>query len=72
MGPLLLGIGHVQKEARSLLARLKDRADPGTLEPELIHFDRSLKARGLNPGTSADLTVGTLLAASLLALEQQP
>jgi triphosphoribosyl-dephospho-CoA synthase len=63
---------EVQKEAGSLLARLEDGADPGTLEPELIHFDRSLKARGLNPGTSADLTVATLLAASLLALEQQP
>jgi triphosphoribosyl-dephospho-CoA synthase len=32
-------------------------------------FDRSLKARGLNPGTSADLTVATLFAASLQALE---
>jgi triphosphoribosyl-dephospho-CoA synthase len=63
---------EVQKEARSLLARLEDGADTGTLERELIHFDRSLKARGLNPGTSADLTVATLLAASLLALERQP
>ncbi|MGB0055239.1 MAG: triphosphoribosyl-dephospho-CoA synthase, partial [Methyloceanibacter sp.] len=40
-----------------------------TLEPELMEFDRSLKLRGLNPGTSADLTVATLFSASLQALE---
>jgi triphosphoribosyl-dephospho-CoA synthase len=28
-------------------------------------FDRSLKERNLNPGTSADLTVATLFAAAL-------
>ena len=28
-------------------------------------WDESLKARGLNPGTSADLTVATLFAAAL-------
>lgn len=32
---------------------------------DLLRFDMSLKQRGFNPGTSADLTVGTLLAASL-------
>jgi triphosphoribosyl-dephospho-CoA synthase len=37
--------------------------------PELLAFDASLKARGLNPGTSADLTVATLFAAALQALE---
>jgi triphosphoribosyl-dephospho-CoA synthase len=35
----------------------------------LAAFDRALKERGLNPGTSADLTVATLFAASLDALE---
>ena len=35
----------------------------------VMAFDRSLKARCLNPGTSADLTVATLFAASLQALE---
>jgi len=35
----------------------------------LIAFDRALKARRLNPGTSADLTVATLFAASLIAQE---
>lgn len=33
----------------------------------LLSFDQSLKARGLNPGTSADLTVASLLAADLSA-----
>ena len=31
----------------------------------LMAFDRALKQRGLNPGTSADLTVATLFAAAL-------
>ncbi len=60
---------EVQGEAKALAARLGDPADPKTLEPDLMGFDRSLKARGLNPGTSADLTVATLFAASLQALE---
>lgn len=33
---------------------------------KLLEFDAALKARGLNPGTSADLTVATLLAVGLL------
>jgi triphosphoribosyl-dephospho-CoA synthase len=31
----------------------------------LLAFDRALKERGINPGTSADLTVATLFAATL-------
>jgi len=60
---------EVQEEAEALAARLGDLVDPKTLEPDLLAFDRSLKARGLNPGTSADLTVATLFVASLQALE---
>jgi triphosphoribosyl-dephospho-CoA synthase len=60
---------EVQEEAEALPARLGDLVDPKTIEPDLLAFDRSLKARGLNPGTSADLTVATLFAASLQALE---
>jgi triphosphoribosyl-dephospho-CoA synthase len=60
---------EVQQEAEALAARLSDLVDRKTLEPDLLAFDRSLKARGLNPGTSADLTVATLFAASLQALE---
>ena len=60
---------EVQEEAEALAARLGDLVDPKTLERDLLAFDRSLKARGLNPGTSADLTVATLFADSLQALE---
>ena len=60
---------EVQEEAGALAARLNDRGDPGEVEQVLKDFDRSLKSRGLNPGTSADLTVATLFAASVQALE---
>jgi triphosphoribosyl-dephospho-CoA synthase len=36
-------------------------------DPAYAAWDRELKARGLNPGTSADLTVATLFVAGLLA-----
>jgi triphosphoribosyl-dephospho-CoA synthase len=35
----------------------------------LAAFDQALKERGLNPGTSADLTVATLFAAALMHLD---
>jgi triphosphoribosyl-dephospho-CoA synthase len=60
---------EVRDEAKTLDARLKGSHDPQALEPVLMEFDRSLKTRGLNPGTSADLTVATLFAASLQDLE---
>jgi triphosphoribosyl-dephospho-CoA synthase len=60
---------EVQQEAKVLVARLGKLADEQARERDLVAFDRSLKARGLNPGTSADLTVATLFAASLQALE---
>lgn len=34
--------------------------------PELLNLDRSLKARALNPGTTADFVVGTLFADMLI------
>ncbi|TCT04716.1 triphosphoribosyl-dephospho-CoA synthase [Aquabacter spiritensis] len=40
---------------------------PAARHARLLAFDAALKARGLNPGTSADLTVASLLAAALLA-----
>lgn len=36
--------------------------DPSAALPELLEWDRALKASGINPGTSADLTVATILA----------
>lgn len=60
---------EVQAEAKALAAKLNGSGDPGEVEQVLKDFDRSLKSRGLNPGTSADLTVATLFAASVQALE---
>lgn len=37
----------------------------------LLGFDRSLKSRGINPGTCADLTVATVLAHELACLDDE-
>ncbi|MGA7546955.1 MAG: triphosphoribosyl-dephospho-CoA synthase, partial [Methyloceanibacter sp.] len=47
-----------------------ESAAPGRLAPELMDFDRALKAGGLNPGTSADLTVATVFAHALQVMEK--
>jgi triphosphoribosyl-dephospho-CoA synthase len=44
------------------------RGDPLDADPAWAAWDESLKARGLNPGTSADLCVATALLASLEAV----
>jgi triphosphoribosyl-dephospho-CoA synthase len=51
----------VREEAERLVQALPPRRADAFAR--LLDFDRSLKARGLNPGTSADLTVAALLAA---------
>jgi triphosphoribosyl-dephospho-CoA synthase len=48
--------------ARPFEARLNDSDDPEQLTAALLAFDADLKAAGLNPGTSADLTVASLFA----------
>lgn len=40
--------------------------NPKLVQKKLLDWDASLKQRGINPGTSADLTVATLLAAELI------
>jgi triphosphoribosyl-dephospho-CoA synthase len=62
---------EVMQEASWLKTRLAESSSPQALVPLLTEFDHSLKARGLNPGTSADLTVATLFTASLQALEER-
>jgi len=52
----------VRREAADTLARLDDCTDPDALAPGLLAWDKDLKRRGLNPGTSADLTVATIFA----------
>jgi triphosphoribosyl-dephospho-CoA synthase len=53
---------RVRLEAARLLRKITAHAGPEPLRADLLEFDRRLKAEGLNPGTSADLTVASLLA----------
>jgi len=61
---------RVREEARPIESSLTECQSPEAMMAPLTAFDRALKERGLNPGTSADLTVATLFAASLIALER--
>jgi triphosphoribosyl-dephospho-CoA synthase len=61
---------RVREEARPIESGLTECHSPEAMTAPLAAFDRALKERGLNPGTSADLTVATLFAASLIALER--
>jgi triphosphoribosyl-dephospho-CoA synthase len=60
---------HLLEEAGPIEASLDQCEAPEAMAAPLAAFDRALKERGLNPGTSADLTVATLFAAALVALE---
>lgn len=55
----------VRAAAASLDERLLQCTDPAALFDLLLDHDRALKAKGLNPGSSADLTVVTLFADAL-------
>ncbi|MCL8381800.1 triphosphoribosyl-dephospho-CoA synthase [Xanthobacter aminoxidans] len=57
----------VRQEAVALRGGLSGLS-PGERHDALLAFDTSLKSRGLNPGTSADLTVASIFAA---LIEQQ-
>ena len=59
---------EVRREASGVETRLKACENPRTAEPMLLSFDKKLKGEGLNPGTSADLTVATLAAFRLKTL----
>ena len=61
---------RVREEARPIESSFTECTSPEAMVAPLGAFDRSLKERGLNPGTSADLTVATLFAAALIALER--
>ena len=56
----------VMREAALLLPMMQGPPTPATTAA-LLAFDRSLKQRGLNPGTTADFVVATLFAARLEA-----
>jgi triphosphoribosyl-dephospho-CoA synthase len=52
-------------EARSWRQRLVSAGDPAALTGDLTAWDAALKRRGVNPGTSADLTVASIFAHAL-------
>ena len=57
--------GRVREEAIAVRALLDAASDEAARFALLMDFDRRLKARAVNPGTSADLTVASLLVHGL-------
>ncbi len=55
----------VRRRAAALDAGLMAQTDPAVMRAALLRFDATLKERGVNPGTSADLTVASLFALEL-------
>jgi triphosphoribosyl-dephospho-CoA synthase len=58
----------VQDSAIGFQAKMQSSWDPSRLTDELLAWDAALKAKNLNPGTSADLTVATLFAHRLATI----
>jgi triphosphoribosyl-dephospho-CoA synthase len=56
---------HVRRTATKFDALLWSAQDPADLLGELLAWDAALKAGGINPGTTADLTVATLFGRRL-------
>jgi triphosphoribosyl-dephospho-CoA synthase len=56
---------EICRTARGFRARLAAGEARAALLPDLLEWDGRLKARDINPGTSADLTVATLFARRL-------
>lgn len=52
----------VMRKAAAFQASLRAAERPAQVLPDLLAWDAALKAQGINPGTSADLTVATLFA----------
>ncbi len=57
---------ELSKEALAFEAMYWEADNPKLVQQALLDWDASLKQRGINPGTSADLTVATLLATYLV------
>jgi len=58
----------VRRTGQEFESRLQASDDPTDLLADLLAWDTDLKQRGLNPGTSADLTVATLFARRLIGI----
>lgn len=55
----------IRAEALDIEKQFRSAENPKTVQRALMDWDASLKVRGINPGTSADLTVASLLAYAL-------
>ena len=55
----------LRREATAWRDRLAAASDPEAMIPDLLRWDAELKRGGVNPGTSADLTVAAVFAANL-------
>ncbi|TFW73122.1 triphosphoribosyl-dephospho-CoA synthase [Methylotenera oryzisoli] len=55
----------LMQEAKEMESNYWATHNPKLMQKQLLVWDASLKARKINPGTSADLTVATLLASDL-------
>jgi triphosphoribosyl-dephospho-CoA synthase len=55
----------VHDAAVEMAAHLQAAESPAVLLPDLLAWDAGLKRDGINPGTSADLTVAVLFAERL-------
>ena len=56
----------IQREAKMHLQNFKSGNNPKLYQASLLDWDTDLKKRGINPGTSADLTVATMLANEMI------
>lgn len=56
---------EIRKEAEMIRRRVMEEPALSRREASLLAFDRQLKDRGINPGTSADLTVATLFVCNM-------
>jgi triphosphoribosyl-dephospho-CoA synthase len=57
----------VSEQAREFHSQLSSYSDLDDIRARLLSWDEALRRAGLNPGTSADLTVATVFAAKLTA-----
>ena len=55
----------LRREATAWRDKLAAASEPEAMIPDLLRWDAELKRGGVNPGTSADLTVTALFAANL-------
>ena len=60
----------IRREAADWRDAFAAAHDPAGLTERLLSWDAALKSRGINPGTSADLTVATLFASGLSSMRR--